>query len=207
MLSTGLTSRDYGTLTGVYAVVVPLYCVGSWAPRSRSVVATLIWAVLAVVTGSLQHAALSGLAGPLLAGVCAVAIGALMRGRRELGARLADAERSLRMQAQQIEQLAARRERLRLAEAHHAPVLDLVDRMIRQTEAALTAMDHEPSAPDEDEALADAIGVVEEAGRDALTRMRMILGAIRAAAPLDPDLPPGQSSIESPLASSPLVPA
>ena len=86
LLSHGLTSRDYATLVGIYGVLIPPYAVGAWAKRPRAVAAIVVWSVAITIAGLAQHAALSGLAGPLLASGTAWAAGLAVQAQRQLAA-------------------------------------------------------------------------------------------------------------------------
>jgi signal transduction histidine kinase len=182
-LSAGLTSRDYATLTGFYTVVVPAYAVGSGASRQRAVVALGAYAIVATAVGAALHAPLSGLVGPLLAEAAAGGAGMLAGSQRALRHGLDDAERAVLEQTSRLEELAVRRERISVAERHHAVVLGQVREMLVLAESA-TRLLRTGADP------APALASIEEQGREALTRMRDILGALRAM-PTDVRVRPG----------------
>jgi hypothetical protein len=188
-LSAGLTSRDFATLTGLYTVTIPVYAVASWVPRQRAVVVLAVFAVVTTAAGLALHASLSGLVGPVLAGTIAAGAGLLARSQRELRHQLELAERTLLDQTRRLEDLAVRQERIAVTERQHALVLEKVGAMLDLAEAATRLMRSgaDPSA---------ALAGIEEEGREALTRMRDILGTLRAVPTHDH---PDQGSLLAPV--------
>jgi signal transduction histidine kinase len=175
-LSDGLTGRGYGTLAGFYTVLVPTYCLGSWASRRTVTVALPAWAGVVTVAGLVQDASLGGLLGPLMAGGLATTVGMIVGSQRELNRRLAASYALARSESDRLEKLSADRERARLAEELHAPVAHLVKRMVDSAEAAIGLLDTGSSA------VSDALAKIETDGREALMQMRLVLGALRSAA-------------------------
>ena len=173
-LSHGLTSRDYATLVGIYGVLIPPYAVGAWAKRPRAVAAIVVWSVAVTIAGLAQHAALSGLAGPLLAcgyrvGGRAGGPGATTADRRSCGtpppawppsARTGPGRRQLDEQA-------------RIARDLQVVVARDVVAMVVQAEVARDLFDISRA-----DALA-AMTAIEEVGREALAQMRRILDVLR----------------------------
>jgi signal transduction histidine kinase len=80
-----------------------------------------------------------------------------------------------RSESDRLEKLSADRERARLAEELHAPVAQLVKRMVDSAEAATGLLDTGSSA------VSDALAKIELDGREALMQMRLVLGALRSA--------------------------
>jgi signal transduction histidine kinase len=195
-LSDGLTGRGYGTLTGFYTVLVPTYCLGSWASRRTAAVALTAWAGVVTFAGLVQDSSLGGLVGPLMAGGLATAVGMVVGSQRELNRRLAASYASARSESERLEKLSADRERARLAEELHAPVAHLVKRMVDSAEAAIGLLDTGSSA------VSGALAKIELDGREALMQMRLVLGALRSAASgasssYDPSRDAGRSARET----------
>jgi signal transduction histidine kinase len=172
-LSQGLTSRDYATLVGIYGVLVPTYAVGAYAKRPRAVAAIVVWAVAITVAGLAQHAALSGLAGPLLAAGTAWAAGVAVRAQRQLTAKLRDAAARLAAEREDRARQATLDEQTRIARDLQVLVARHVVAMVVQAEVARDRFDVSRA-----DALT-AMTAVEEAGREALTEMRRILDVLR----------------------------
>ena len=187
-LSSGLTSRDYATLAGVYCVLVPPYAVGAWAKRPRAVAAIAIWGVGATVLGLTQHASLGGLAGPLLAAGAAWSAGVAVQAQRELTARLRAATTRLAAEREERERQAAAEERTRIARDLHLLVARSVVAMVVQAEAARELLGTRPA-----DALT-AITAIEAAGREALAEMRRILGVLRRPGEVHDLRPPAMLS-------------
>jgi signal transduction histidine kinase len=199
-LTAGLTGRSYGTLTGLYSVLVPTYALGSWAPRRTAVVALAVWASIATVTGLVQHAPLGGLVGPLMAAAIATAVGMIARSQREVNTRLAAGYAAARSECQRLEKLAADRERARLAGQLHAPVAQIVTRMVDSADEAVGLLDAGHAH------VSVVLERIENDGREALTQMRHVLGALRSAsasaaatpsydAPGDPEQPASAADV------------
>jgi signal transduction histidine kinase len=175
LLSAGLTSRDYATLTGLYTAVVPAYAVGCWAARRRAVAAMALWGVAATAAGMAQHAHPAGLLGPLMTAGLAACLGALVQEHRTMEQRLAAAENAVREQTLVLEQMSAESERTRLAERHDHDVARVVAHMLDL--ATTAARLHEAGDP----RLVAALAEIESEGRGALERMRAIVGSLRAS--------------------------
>jgi signal transduction histidine kinase len=197
VLSDGLTSRSYATLTGLYAVSVPAYAVASWRPRSRAVAPLLAYAVVMTGVGVALGAGLAGIVGPLLALVMVTAAGMVARSQRELRQQLEVVEQALQEQTRRLEEIAARRERIAVTERQHALVLERVERMLRLSDEAtrLLRSTSDPSA---------ALAGVEAEGRSALASMREILGTLRATR--TDDASPGPALLARP-EGRPRIPA
>jgi signal transduction histidine kinase len=177
LLTHGLTSRDYATLTGLYTVVVPAYAVGSWSSNRRTVTAMVPWGVVATLVGEIQQASLAGLVGPLMTAAAAAGIGTLVRSQRELRRGLVASEATVLAQTRTLEALAVAGERERLAELQQGSVAGLVGSIVDEAELARGLLE------DDDPRFAAAVAEVEQRGRDALARMRAVVGALRLAVP------------------------
>jgi signal transduction histidine kinase len=173
-LSQGLTSRDYGTLVGVYSVLAPTYAVGAWERTRPAVAGIMIWAAAAALAGGLiERASLGGLVGPLLAAGAAWSAGMAVRAQRELAARLRDTTTRLAAERGERARLAVADERARIARDLHMLVARSVAAMVVKAEVARELLDVRPA-----DALAP-MTAIEEAGREALAEMRRILGVLR----------------------------
>jgi signal transduction histidine kinase len=172
-LSQGLTSRDYATVTGTYSVLIPTYAVGAWEKRSRAATGIATWACAATVAGVVQHAQLSGLAGPLLAAGAAWSAGRVIRAQRELAAKLRGTSARLAAEREDRARLAVASERARIARDLHALVARGVIAMVVQAEAAQNLLEADPSGAN------ISMSAIEDTGRDALSEMRRMLGVLR----------------------------
>ncbi len=112
--------------------------------------------------------------------------GRVTRSQRSLAARLEHASQQLVAARQIREEFAVTQERGRIARDLHALVSHGVVAMIIQAEGARALLDHHPGRA------ADAAHAVEQAGREALARMRDVLGMLRSGdgpAPRTPATP------------------
>jgi len=173
LLRNGLTSRNNGSVTGIYTVLVPPYAVGAYARRPRAAAAIVVWAVAATAVGIAAHAALGGLVGPLLAAGTAFSAGVAVRAERDLAARLRDSGIRLAAERAGRIQLAVMAERARIARDLHSLVAHSVVAMVAQAEAAQDLVGTRP-----DDVVA-AVTAIEDAGREALAELRRILGVLR----------------------------
>jgi signal transduction histidine kinase len=173
LLRQGLTSRDYATLVGIYGVLIPPYAVGAWAKRPRAVAAIVVWAVAVTIAGLAQHAALSGLAGPLLASGTAWAAGLAVRAQRQLTGELRDATTRLAAEREDRARQATVDEQARIARDLQVLVARDVVAMVVQAEVARDLFDTSRA-----DALA-ATAAIEDVGREALAQMRRILDVLR----------------------------
>ncbi len=189
-LGQGLTSRGYATLTGTYGVLVPAYAVGAWEKRARAVAGIAAWMFVCAISGVVQHAQLSGLAGPVLAAGAAWSAGRVIRAQRELGTRLRDTSVRLSAEREDRARLAVVSERTRIARDLHALVARGVTVMVVQVEAAQSLLQADLPG-----ALA-SMEAIEDAGRQALAEMRRMLGVLRSReVPRELNPQPGQDQI------------
>jgi len=183
LMTHGLTSRDYATLVGGFAVTVPLYTVGAWAEGRRALVYLVAFELTAAAVGVAEHAAASGIAGPALLGLVAWLAGRAVRRERLLAERLRAASRRLVEEQADHARLAVIGERARLARDLHGLVAGQVEAMVVQTEAAEQLLGFDQRR------LEATLEAVEQTGRSALAQMRATLGVLRAdgdRAPLEP---------------------
>jgi signal transduction histidine kinase len=172
-LSSGLTSA-HSTLTGFYCVTVPMFTVAAWQARTPAATGLALWITGATASGVIAHKPAAGIAGGLIASCLLWAAGRLWRGQRTLSERLAQTHALLEAERDDRERLAIATERARIARELHTLVAEGVVEMIVQAAAARQTLGGDPSAA------AAPAQVIEQAGRDALARMRDILGVLRA---------------------------
>jgi signal transduction histidine kinase len=195
LMSHGLTSRDYGTLVGLYTATVPNYTVGSWAPRRRAVAYLIVFEVLAAVAGIAEHASSSGIAGPALLAAVAWLAGRTMRHERSLTKRFRRASQQLTAEEEDHARLAVVAERARLARDLHGLVAREVSAMVIQAELAERLLGFDQRRLDE------TIEAIEDTGRAALSQMRTTLGVLRSGGDLRPLSPqPGTGLAHPPIA-------
>ena len=173
-LGGGLTSMRYSTLAGTYALAVPLYTVGAWQSRKRAIVGLAAWLAGASLGALLWHAPLGGLAGATIMGCIVWTVGRVIHAQRSLTERLTRVSALLVVERAERERRAVAGERSRIARDLHALVSYGVVAMLVQAEVARYRLD---VAPAEAPACIEAI---EHAGREALKRLRDILGVLRA---------------------------
>jgi signal transduction histidine kinase len=172
-LSAGLTSA-HPTVVGFYCVTVPMFTVATWATLPRAVTGLACFAAGLVGSGLAWHKPAAGIAGGLVMTLLLWAAGRLWRRRRMLAERLKQTHALLAAERDDRERLAIATERARIARELHARVARSVVAMIVQAAAARRALGSDPGA-----ALA-ATTAIERTGRDALARMRDILGVLRS---------------------------
>jgi signal transduction histidine kinase len=172
-LSSGLTSA-HSTLTGFYCVTVPMFTVAAWQARPRAMAGLAFWIAGTIASGIIGHKPVAGIAGGLIMSCLLWAAGRLWRGERMLAERLAETHALLAAERDDRERLAIATERARIARELHTLVAQGVVTMIVQATAARRILRN-----DLDAAIA-ATRAIEQAGRDALGRMRDILGVLRA---------------------------
>ncbi|HVT68624.1 MAG TPA: histidine kinase, partial [Trebonia sp.] len=172
-LGSGLTSA-HATLVGFYCVTVPLFTVAAWEPRPRAMAGLACWIAGTTGAGIIWHEPAAGIAGALIMSCLLWAAGRLWRGQRMLAERLAATHALLAAERDDRERLAIATERARIARDLHTLVARGVVAMTVQAAAAGRALGTDLAA-----AVA-ATGAIEQAGRDALARMRDILGVLRA---------------------------
>jgi signal transduction histidine kinase len=172
-LSSGLTSA-HSTLVGFYCVTVPMFTVAAWETRPRAVAGLACWTAGVIASGVIWHKPAAGIAGALVMSCVLWAAGRVWRRQRTLAERLAEAHALLAAERDDRERLAIATERARIARELHTLVAQGVVAMIVQATAARRSF-----LSDLDAAIT-ATQAIEQAGRDALARMRDILGVLRS---------------------------
>jgi signal transduction histidine kinase len=169
------------TLTDLPAPVVPAslliiaaYTVAAYEPQTRAVIGLAVclaapWALVAMTRHTTVYEAGSA------TGILALSwvVGRAVRADRLLNEELARKAQRIAAERESRELLAVADERTRIARELHAVVAGSVSAMVVQTEAAQQLL-----GEDLDRAEA-AMAAVEEAGRQALSEMRRILGVLR----------------------------
>jgi signal transduction histidine kinase len=182
-LTMGLAVLMSATLTDLTALGIPAllliiaaYTVAAHEPQTRAVIGlavclVAVWGLFAVT----RHTSVSHYASAT--GVLAVswAVGRAVRARRRLDEELARKAERIAAERESRELLAVADERTRIARELHAVVAGSVSAMVVQTEAAQQLLDEDLDRAD------GAMAAVEEAGREALSEMRRILGVLRRA--------------------------
>jgi len=165
-----------------FAVVVLLYTLAAYRPRSVSVpglAVCLLGSVVGVVhwtpgrLGVLQTVVVGSImfAGPAL---LAWVLGDSMRYRRAYYASLEDRAARLERERDAQAQIAAATERARIARELHDVVAHNVSVMVVQANGASYALDTEP------EKARQALAAIASTGRQALAEMRRLLGVLRS---------------------------
>ena len=172
-LSAGLTSA-HSTLVGFYCVTVPMFTVAAWEERPPAVTGLACLIAGVIGCGLAWHKPAGGVAGAIAMACLLWAAGRLWRRQRTLTERLALTHALLAAERDDRERLAIATERARIARELHTRVAQSVVAMIVQAAAAGRTI-----GSDLDAATA-ATTAIEQAGRDALARMRDILGVLRS---------------------------
>lgn len=173
-LSSGLTSFDRSTVTGLYSLAVPMFTIAAWQVRSKAILGLALWVTGAIILASAHHAPLGAVAGASAMAVIVWTTGRVSRAQRALAAELTDTTAQLAAERDQRAELAVASERVRIARELHGLVAHRVVTMVVQSESARTLLAREPSAAEA------AIRALERTGRDALTQLRRILGVLRS---------------------------
>jgi signal transduction histidine kinase len=158
-----------------YAVFVLPYTVAAYELRRRAVAGLAICSA-AMVAGNVVSG--SGAASWVFAlCVCAAAwsAGRVLRARRQLAARLRRTAERLEAERADRERLAIIEERARIARGLQAVIVRSLTAMVVQSQAAQRMLEVDPLRADE------AMVSIEQTGRQALTEMRSVLGALRSA--------------------------
>jgi signal transduction histidine kinase len=174
LLSSGLTSMDRSSVTGLYSLAVPLFTIAAWQTRTRAVLGVALWTAGTSAVAAVRHATIGGLVGALVMGLVVWTGGLIWRAQRTLNAELAATTVRLASERDRQAELAVASERTRIARELHGLVAQGVVAMVVQAEAARRLLTEDPGSA------AESIRAVERTGRDALTQLRRILGVLRA---------------------------
>ena len=180
-LTMGLAVLITATLTDLTALGIPqflliiaAYTVGAYEPQTRALVGlavslAAVWALDAMT----RHTSVSELAFHTGTLAASWAFGRALRAHRLLREELGRKTERIADERESRELLAVADERTRIARELHAVVAGSVSAMVVQTEAAQHLLDQDLDRADA------AMAAVEEAGREALSEMRRILGVLR----------------------------
>jgi signal transduction histidine kinase len=182
-LSDRLTSPHTVTLTGSYVLIVPLLTVAILSNRLRSLIGLAILFSYALGVGTLHDAPAANILSGSLFATGVWAVGRVIRNHRQLATDIRLASAQLAAGGFERERHAVVSERTTIARDLHALVARGVVSMVVQAEAARDLVDHDPGAA------TTMFTSIENAGREALTQMRHILGVLRARVD-DVDLSP-----------------
>ncbi len=182
-MTMGVAVLMTATLTDLTALVVPsslgiiaAYTVAAYEPQARAVIGlavclVAVWGLFVMTSQTnVRHSAFP--TGDL---VLCWAVGRAVRARRRMDEELGRKAERIAAERESRELLAVADERTRIARELHAVVAGSVSAMVVQTEAAQQLLDQDLDRADA------AMAAVEEAGREALSEMRRILGVLRRA--------------------------
>ena len=177
LLTGGLTSLHYATVTGSYALVLPLWTVATCTTRRTATFGLILYTAGGTTTMALidQHH-LVGLFGPLVAGAVVWGAGRVLQAHRRATVELQRRTHRLRQRRQERMRIAAATESTRLARELQTGIAQALAVIVVETEAAqLLVAAGDPEG-------VEAIGQIEEAARRTLADMRRTLGVLRRAA-------------------------
>jgi signal transduction histidine kinase len=180
-LTMGVAVLMTATLTDVtklgipqFVLIIATYTVAAHEPQTRALIGLVVclaavWALGAITqrTSLGQYAFITGMF------ALSWAVGRAVRARRLLNEELGRKAERIAAERESRELLAVADERTRIARELHAVVAGSVSAMVVQTEAAQQLLHEDLDRADE------AMAAVEEAGRQALSEMRRILGVLR----------------------------
>jgi signal transduction histidine kinase len=180
-LTMGLGVLMSATLTDLTALGIPqfvlaiaVYTVAAHEPRTRALIGlavclAAVWALVAMT----RHTGLAQYAFPTGSFALSWAVGRAVRARRLLNEELRRKAERIAAERESRELLAVADERTRIARELHAVVAGSVSAMVVKTEAAQQLLYEDLDRADA------AMAAVEDAGREALSEMRRILGVLR----------------------------
>ena len=165
----GLATTPTQGLTTLIALVVSVYSVATYAGRRASIVGgVLAFAAVVPLANDLADSTFSAL-------VIAAAwvSGTVMRRRTAQVQSLGERTNLLEAQAVETARVAVEQERARIARELHDIVAHRVSMMVVQAQAADALLGKDP------EGARDALGAIDESGRQALADLRALLGLLR----------------------------
>lgn len=191
-LSDGLTAVDKPTVVSTFVFVVPVWVVAVWEEDMRARVGLGLAIAFGAAEGLYWHQAGSVVANVVLT-VALWLVGRVVHGQRLSAGELAQTRARVEEEQRYTEALTLADERASLVVGLHREVAVTVEDMVRSAEFLLDTVPARnasaaATAKGSDET-STAIGGIERAGRDALARLREILGILRAdldPAPLSP---------------------
>jgi signal transduction histidine kinase len=171
-LDGGLDTLGAATLTGTYILAVPVFTVAVWARGPRAIAGLFLWEVGMVAIGLSSHAPVGGIAGAGVMACIVWAAGRAWRSYRNLHKELSNTISRLEDEGSQTRQLAIANQRGVIAQ-------DL-DRLVARDVVAMIVQAQATQSSCSPESIHQAAGTIEKSGRQALARMRDILGVLRA---------------------------
>lgn len=180
VLAGGLTSPDYATFTGSYALLLPVWTLATCTSRRTATLALVVYLASATATMvAVDQREIGGILGAVAAACVVWTSGRLLRAHRRTTTRLQTQARQLRERREERLRLAAESEAARVARELQAGVAHALATIVIETEAAQRLI------ANTDPHGIEAIAQIEEAARRALAAMRTTLGVLRRNAPTD----------------------
>jgi signal transduction histidine kinase len=156
----------------VILVVVAAYSSGAHLPLRPALVG-LAMVVAAIVVVSILVDPGDFLFPAAFFGIAPWAIGRIIRNQTELARELTEKAEREQIAREEEERSAVALERTRVARELHDVLAHNLSVMVIQASAARRVVEHNPQAA------ADAAGVIASTGRDALSELRLVFGAVR----------------------------
>lgn len=157
----------------LYLLFLPAYTVAVHEPRRRALVGLAVCLVAGWVLDAVSHTGVGDYVFTAGMSTASWTVGRALCGRRLLNEALHDKTRRLGAERESRERLAIADERTRIARELHAIVAGSISAMVVETEVAERLLDSDLDGADA------AMAAVEQAGRQALSEMRRILGVLR----------------------------
>jgi signal transduction histidine kinase len=173
LLSHQLVSLDSATVIGTFVALVPTYTVGAYGSIQRGTAGLLLWMTGATALAVVTHARVGGLLGAAGAAGLAWIAGRIVRSQRLVSERLARTNAEILTEREARIEVAVTEERGRIARDLGTVVGEMLASMVVQSQSALGTFDRD------DKGLPRRIALAEETGREALAKMRLILGVLR----------------------------
>jgi signal transduction histidine kinase len=173
-ISNGLTSISNFTLADTFVFVVPIWAVAAWSELPTAVAGLLVTVGFQIAEALHWHLAGSSVPANALPAAFLWVAARVMRSQRRLAGDLARTLALVEAAQQEREQLALAVARAQIVAGLHSAVAEQVQAMTDLAQSARQAIESDPAG-----AVA-SISRIERTGRDALARLREILGLLRA---------------------------
>jgi signal transduction histidine kinase len=191
-LSNGLTSVNSPTLVSTFVFAVPVWAVAVWEDDTRAWAGLGLAISFGVAEGLYWHDGASIAPNAVLT-LALWLVGRVVHAQRLSAVELEQTRARIETEQRQIEALTLAAERASLVAGLHREVALTVEDMVLSAQCILDTLPAPDAGYMETGQMYDdtivAIGRIEQAGRDALARLREILGILRAdldPAPLSP---------------------
>jgi len=171
LLDGGLDTLQAATITGTYVLVVPIYTVAVWGNRVHAFAGLLLWEAGVITASSITHGPAAGVAGAAVMAIIVWVAGRVWRSYQHLHRELIATIGRLETEGSERQQLAVADQRAVIAQDLNRLVARDVVAMIVQAQAVQS---HRSAA-----SIRNAALVIEDTGRQALVRIRDILGVLR----------------------------